>query len=169
MQIESQFLAAGMMSAFFDSNVYENAPAPVKATMRTMVMKGYEIACSMQAISDAEQEREKELAAIEKELDFILHICDQLKRNPINSNSINLLIGSLPCECDHRDLMLNYTGDSAAVTDFLLRLLGRKYQGHVYDTFRSLRSNPYVNGPDSVLLLLVGLSQHGFNLKQEFT
>jgi len=169
MQIESQFLAAGMMSAFFDSGVYENAPAPVKANMRTLVMKGYEIACSMQTAADVEQERERELAAIEKEVEFVLSICDQLKRNPINSDSINLLIASLPCECDHRDLMLNYTGDSAAVTDFLLRLLGRQYQGHVYDTFRSLRANPCISGPDSVLLLLVGLSQHGFNLKQQFT
>jgi len=169
MQIESQFLAAGMMSAFFDSNTYENAPAPVKASMRTMVMKGYEIACSMQAISDAEQEREKELAAIEKELDFILHICDQLKCNPINSDSINLLIGSLPCEVDHRDLMLDYTRSSVAAVHLVHRLLGPKYQAHVYDTFRSLRSNPLIDGPDSVLLLLVGLSQHGMNLKQEFT
>ena len=169
MQIESQFLAAGMMSAFFDSGAYENAPAPVKASMRTLVMKGYEIACSMQRISDAEDEREKEVAAIEKELDFILHICDQLKCNPINSDSINLLIGSLPCECDHRDLMLDYTRDSTAATHLVHRLLGPKYQGHVYDTFRSLRANPCISGPDSVLLLLVGLSQHGFNLKQEFT
>lgn len=169
MQIESQFLAAGMMSAFFDSNAYENAPEPIKASMRTMVMRGYEIACSMQTAADVEQERERRLAAIEKEVEFILSICDQLKRNPINSNSINLRIASLPCECDHRDLMLNYTGDPVIVTHFLHRLLGPKYQGHVYETFRSLRENPFIDGPDSVLLLLVGLSQHGFNLKQEFT
>ena len=98
------------------------------------------------------------------ELDFVLGICERLKSNRINFDSVNLLIGSLPCECEHRDLLLDYTRDSTAVVGFLDRLLGVKYQGHVYYTFRSLRENPYVTDSDTLLLLHVGLAQHGFNL-----
>lgn len=106
---------------------------------------------------------------IERELDFVLHIVDRLKSAAEDFDSVNRLIGSLPCEWEYRDLLLDYTRDSTAATTFLNRLLGVEYQGHVYYTFRTLRENPYVTVTDTVLLLHVGLSQHGFNLSQDFT
>lgn len=157
MQIESEILTISMVTAFFGPGHYEDASPSDQGLCRKVVMDAYTDACSRQ---DAKNRR--------AESDYIQSIITLLRAEQVNTDKVNVLISCLPCErlANPNGSIRNYTGDSKLATEFIERLVGPKYMGHVGATFRTMLANPYVTSPETITLLFVGLSQHSFNLVQ---
>lgn len=169
MQIEADILTASMVAAFFGSGHYEGASDADKSLCRNVVMGGYQDACERQAKKDEEDERAKACEALRIEIDYIKSILIAVQKNPINSSSINVMIASLPCERNlNRPCLrgMSYATNASHATDFVTRLLDDGDMGHLHNTFNSLKANPYISGPDAVLLLSVGLQMHAVKLTQ---